>query len=79
MINYIAQMEHNEFENAPLIFRSGPFNIGENMSDHEEFDTLGPLPPRDDGNQENLSESSPLLYGDQRPPFITDMTPDDHN
>jgi hypothetical protein len=49
------------------------------MSDHEEFDTLGPLPPRDDGNQENLSESSPLLYGDQRPPFITDMTPDDHN
>ena len=53
MMNFIAQMDHNEFDNAPLIFRSGPFNIGDNMSDYDEFDTLGPLPPRDDGNQEH--------------------------
>jgi hypothetical protein len=50
-------MDHNEFDDAPFIFRSGPF--GDNLSDHDEFDTLGPLPPRDDGNQEHLSESSP--------------------
>ncbi len=70
-------MDHNEFDDAPFIFRSGPF--GDNLSDHDEFDTLGPLPPRDDGNQEHLSESSPKLYGDQRTPFITDMTPDNQN
>ena len=49
-MNYIAQMDHAEFDNAPLVYRSGPFNIGEIMSDYDEFDTLGPLPPRDDGN-----------------------------
>ena len=62
-MNYIAQMDHAEFDNASLVYRSGPFNIGEIMSDYDEFDTLGPLPPRDDGNQEHLSESGRL---DQR-------------
>ena len=63
-MNYITQMDNAEFDNAPLVYRSGPFNIGEIMSDYDEFDTLGPLPPRDDGNQEHLSESSPSPYGD---------------
>lgn len=50
MLNYMASMDQIEFGGAPIIYRSGPFNIGEMMSDYDEFDTLGPLPPRADEN-----------------------------
>jgi hypothetical protein len=71
-------MGHNGYANAHPIYRSGPYNMGEMMSDFDEFETLGPLPPMDDGNQELLSESPPTPFNDQRL-FITDMTPDDQN
>ena len=41
-----------------MIYRSGPFRPGEMMSDNEDFDTLGPLPPKPDDNGENYSNKS---------------------
>ena len=39
-----------------MIYRSGPFHVGEMMSDYEDFDTLGPLPPNQEENGENYSD-----------------------
>ncbi len=64
MLNYMASMDHIEYGGEPIIYRSGPFDVGEVMSDFDEFGTLGPLPPRADENQDQISDSSQSPFGE---------------
>jgi hypothetical protein len=66
MLYYLNSAGQIIMDSLPqMIYRSGPFpQAGEMMSDYEDFDTLGPLPPKPDenGGDDDYSDQSNSQY-----------------